>query len=158
MFTSWRQRPVVHTCLVAVESCYLSVSSLHTCSASPSLALPSFKCSSAYQLLCCLQSLVTHYLHLCLFCCVSVQGLHPSEEHLKANYITRPHKGCPSSKAPPNAAHKCSFFSLFLEVALLLSLLASHVPRFFARPKKKNEREKMATSRSIDHHFCWQKS
>ena len=26
--------------------------------------------------------------------------------HLKANYVTMPHKGCPNSKAPPNAVHK----------------------------------------------------
>ena len=56
--------------------------------------------------------------------------------HLKANYVTMLHKGCPSSKAPPNAAHECTFFALFLEDALLLSFVASHIPRFFARPKK----------------------
>ena len=26
-------------------------------------------------------------------CCVSVQGLHPSEEHFKANYVTTPLSG-----------------------------------------------------------------
>ena len=36
-------------------------------------------------------------------CCVSIQ-------HLKANYITTPRKGCPTPKAPSNAAHKCSFW------------------------------------------------
>ena len=76
--------------------------------------------------------------------CVSIQGLHPSEEHLKANYVTTPREGCTNWKTPPNAAHECSFFSLFLE--------ASHIPRFFARPKKKKEREKMTTSRGVDHH------
>ena len=78
-------------------------------------------------------------------CCVSIQGLHPSEEHLKANYVTTLCRSCPNSKAPPDAAHKCSFFSRFLEDALLLSLVASRIPRFFTRPKKKKEKEKMAT-------------
>ena len=32
---------------------------------------------------------------------VSIQGLYPLEEHLKANYVTTPHKGC---RNPPNAA------------------------------------------------------
>ena len=49
-------------------------------------------------------------------------------------------------KAPPDAAHRCSFFSLILEDATLPSFVASHIPRFFAHPKKKKEREKMATS------------
>ena len=30
---------------------------------------------------------------------------------LKANYLTMPPEGCPNPKTPPNAAHKCSFFS-----------------------------------------------
>ena len=36
-------------------------------------------------------------------CCVSVQGLDPSEEHLKANYVTTLWEGCPNLKAPPDA-------------------------------------------------------
>ena len=81
---------------------------------------------------------VTIYTTRCrrfLSCCVSIQGLHPSEEHLKANYVTTPQEG--------------SFFSLFLEDAWLLSFVASHISRFFARPKKE-EREKMAPSHGID--------
>ena len=35
--------------------------------------------------------------------CVWIQGLHPSEEHLKANYVTTSREGCPNLKAPPNA-------------------------------------------------------
>ena len=77
--------------------------------------------------------------------CVSIQGLHPSE----AKYATKLHEGCPNSKTPTNAA----FFSLFLEDAPLLSFVASHIPRFFVRPKKKKEREKMGTSRGVDRHF-----
>ena len=70
-------------------------------------------------------------------CYVWIQGLHPSEKHLKANYVTTLCEGCPNLKAPPNASHRCSFFSLFLEDAPLRSSVASHIPRFFARPKKK---------------------
>ena len=44
---------------------------------------------------------------------------------------------------------KCSFFSLFLEDALLLSFVASHIPRFFACPKEKKERKKLATLRTF---------
>ena len=54
--------------------------------------------------------LVEHVQHL-----PTKEGLHPSEEHLKANYVTTLRKGCPSLKAPPDAAHECSFCSLFLE-------------------------------------------
>ena len=36
-------------------------------------------------------------------CCVSVQGLHPSEEHSKANYVTTPREGCSNLKTPPNS-------------------------------------------------------
>ena len=43
---------------------------------------------------------------------------------------------------------RCSFFSLFLR-----SFVASHIPRFLACPKKKKEREKMATSSGVDRHF-----
>ena len=68
--------------------------------------------------------------------CLS-SGLHPSEEHLKASYITAPHEVCPS----------------LTEDAPLRSFTASHIPRFFACPKKKKEREKMATSRGVDRHF-----
>ena len=35
-----------------------------------------------------------------------------------------------------------AFFSLFLDDALLLCFVASHIPRFFALPKKKKERKK----------------
>ena len=58
-----------------------------------------------------------------------------------------------------------SVFSLFLEDALLRSFMASHIPRFSAHPKKKKERQKMATSRGVDRHFrgpgrqkSWRKS
>ena len=43
--------------------------------------------------------------------------------------------------------------SCFWKDAPLRSFGASHIPRSFAQPKKKKEREKMATSRAVDHHF-----
>ena len=55
--------------------------------------------------------------------------------HLKANYITTLPEGCSNLKAPPNAA----FFSLFLEDAPLLTIVASHIPRFFACSKKNGD-------------------
>ena len=67
--------------------------------------------------------------------CLS-SGLHPSEEHFKANYITTLCEG----------SSRCFFFSLFLE--------ASHIPRFFVRMKKEKKREKMATLCGVDRHFC----
>ena len=51
--------------------------------------------------------------------------------------------------------------SLFREDAPILSFMASHISTFFVRPKKKKEREKMATLHGVDRHFCgpgWQKS
>ena len=65
--------------------------------------------------------------------CVSIQGLRP----LKATYVKMLQEGCPDLKAPSNAA----FFSLFLDDAPLLSFVASHIPRFFVRPKRKKERK-----------------
>ena len=79
---------------------------------------------------------------------VPIQGLRPSEEHLKAKYITMLRKRLSQFEG----SSKCSFFSLFLEDAPLLSIVASHIPRFFARPKKKKERKKMATLRGADCH------
>ena len=64
-------------------------------------------------------------------------------EALKANYVTKPRQAFPNPKAPLHA-------SLFLEDAPLWSFVASHIPRLFARPKKKKEREKMETSRGVD--------
>ena len=87
-----------------------------------------------------------------LLCLISHFGLHPSED-FKANYVTTLHEIHPNSKAPPDAAHKSSFFSLFLKDEPLLSFMASHIPRFFACPKKKKEGEQTATSRGVDRHF-----
>ena len=84
-----------------------------------------------------------------------VHWLCPNSGSASLGGRTAPREGCPSSKAPPNAAHEGSFFSLFLEDAQLLSFMASHIPRFFVLPKKKKEREKMATSHGVDHHFWW---
>ena len=73
--------------------------------------------------------------------------------HLKANHVTTPREGCPNLKAPQMQPPNATFFSLFLKDAPLLSFVASHIPRFFARPKKKKERDKMATSCDVDHHI-----
>ena len=35
-------------------------------------------------------------------CCVWIQGLRPSEEHLNINYVTTQREGCPNLEAPPN--------------------------------------------------------
>ena len=80
-------------------------------------------------------------------------GSASSEEHLKAKYVTMLHKGCPNLKAPPDAAHKCSFFSLFLQDAPILFFMHSHILRFFACPKMKIEWEKMVTLRGVDCQF-----
>ena len=82
-------------------------------------------------------------------CCVSVQGLHPSEEHLKANYVTTRHKVC--LKAPPSAPSFPSFWRMH-------SYYPSwpHIsPRLFVCPEKNKEREKMVTSCGTDRHFRW---
>ena len=80
-------------------------------------------------------------------------GLKLASNYNKAKYVTTACEGCPNPKAPPNIAHKFSFFSLFLEDAQLLSVVASCIPRFFACWKKKNDREKMATSRGVERPF-----
>ena len=70
---------------------------------------------------------------------------------MKANYVTMLREGCPNSKAPPDAANKYSFVSHFLEDALLLFFVASHILRVSVSLKKK--KEKMATLHGGDRHF-----
>ena len=91
---------------------------------------------------------ITCLFRLQLICnyCVSVQGLHPLEEHFKANYVTISREGCPSLKAPLNAP---SLF-LFWDDALLRSFVASHIPRFFARPKRNDMQSALITKKSIN--------
>ena len=84
-------------------------------------------------------------LELCLTSC-----LHPSEENLNKQLC---HNATRSQSKSEGSSRSSSFFYLFLEDAPLRSFVASHIPRFFAHPKKKKEREKMATSRGVDHHF-----
>ena len=43
-------------------------------------------------------------------------------------------------KAPPDAAHRCSFFSLILEDAPILSFVASYIPKFLTCPKKEERK------------------
>ena len=45
---------------------------------------------------------------------------------------------------------RCSFFFPLFGGCIAAT---QHIPRFFARPKKKKEREKMATLRGVDRHF-----
>ena len=52
-----------------------------------------------------------------------------------------------SDLAPPNAANK-------MRGCTVTILVASHITRFFALPKKKKEREEITTSRGVDRHFC----
>ena len=86
-------------------------------------------------------------------CCVSIQGLHHSEERLKANYVTTPCKGCPNSKALPNAAHKrILLFPFFGECTTTVLLGLTH-PKILCMSEKE-EREIMATLRGVDRHFC----
>ena len=73
--------------------------------------------------------------------CGSIQGLHPSEAayegQLCHNATRRLSQFEGSSKYSPQMQPP---FSLFFEGAPLLSFTASHIPRFFVRPKKKEER------------------
>ena len=79
-----------------------------------------------------------------LTCCVSIQGCILRRLYLKANYVTMPHKGCPNSKAPPNAVHKCSL----LVPALLLSSWP-HISQDSLRAQKRR------TSHGVDRHLRW---
>ena len=76
-----------------------------------------------------------------LLCLSSV--LHPSAEHFKANYVTVPHKGC--LRLP-----RCSFFSLFLEDALILRGLT--YPKILCVSMIEEKGTKMATSRGVNRH------
>ena len=58
---------------------------------------------------------------------------------------------------PVWSSSRCSVFSLFLEDAPLRSFVASHIPRFFACPKKKKKREKMVTLRGFGRQKSWHK-
>ena len=73
--------------------------------------------------------------------CASVQGLHPSEEQLKANYVTMPHK-VPNPKAPPDAADT---FPSFWRMHRYYPSWPHMSQDSLQCLKKKKEREKMAT-------------
>ena len=93
--------------------------------------------SSCWSQIC--QCLMGRYL-LCLS-----SGLHHSEEHLKANYITMPPEGCFNLKAPPDAPSSPWFWRMHHYEPSW-----PHTSQDSLRPKKKKEREKMATSRGVD--------
>ena len=79
----------------------------------------------------------------------SVQLLHHSEEHLKANYVTTQREDCPSSNAPPDAPPSPSFWRMHR-----YDPSRPHISQDYLCTRKKNkEREKMATSRGVDRHF-----
>ena len=48
--------------------------------------------------------------------------------NLKANYVTTPREGCPNSKAPPNAAYKCSLLFGGCTATILRSLPYPKIP------------------------------
>ena len=67
--------------------------------------------------------------------CVAIQGLRPS-------------------KATFEGQLRHLLFPLFGGcTATILRGISPHIPRFFVHPKKKKEREKMATSHGVDRHF-----
>ena len=82
---------------------------------------------------------------VCVLLCLS-SGLHPSEEHLKASYVTTLHEVCPSLKAPPDAPSSPCFWRMHCYDP-------SWPHKILCIPKKE-ERKKMAISRGVDRHFC----
>ena len=81
-------------------------------------------------------------------CCVSIQGLHPSEEHLKANYVTMLREGCPSSKAPPNAAHRCGLLFPLFGGCTATILCGLTYPKILCMPERKTENDDSVWCRS----------
>ena len=75
------------------------------------------------------------------FICGNIQGLHPWKWQ-------RCVKAVPIRRLFQLHLTNVALFSLFLEDAV--SFAASHIPRFFARAKKKKERRKMVTSHGVD--------
>ena len=74
--------------------------------------------------------------------CPSIQGLHPSEEHLKANYVTTPREGCPNSKAPPNAGHKCGLLLPVTGGCTATILRGLTYPKILCVPEEEHEIKK----------------
>ena len=83
-------------------------------------------------------------------CCISVQGLHPLEEHLKADYVTTPHESCPNSKPPPNAASKCGLLFPLFGGCTATILPGLTYPKILCVPKKE---ERQRENGSIT--WCW---
>ena len=74
--------------------------------------------------------------------------------HLKANYVTMPREGCSNPRAPPNAAHNCGLLFPLFGGCMATILHGLTYPKILCAPeKKKKERQKMATSRGVDHYF-----
>ena len=70
---------------------------------------------------------------------------------LKANYITMPREGCPSSKAPPNAAHKCGLLLLLFGGCTATILCGLPYPMILCAPE--NEEKKKENG-----NFAWRRS
>ena len=95
-------------------------------------------------------SVVCDSLQKCNFllsCCVWIQGLHPSEEHLKANYVTMPRKGCSNLKAPPNAPSFSCFWRMHR-----YNPSWPHISQDSLHAQQEHK-EKMASSRGVVGHF-----
>ena len=80
-------------------------------------------------------------------CCVSIQGLHPLIAAFEGQLcLLRRMKTVLIRRLLQMQPTNAAFFSLFLEDA---GLMASHIPRFFTRPKKKKERKWRGVDRLV---------
>ena len=82
-------------------------------------------------------------------CFVSIKGLHPLEEHLKANYVTKLSKSEGSSRCSPQMLLLLPVFG-GCTAAILCGLT---YPKILCAPQKEDRREKMVTLRGVDCHF-----
>ena len=90
---------------------------------------------------------------------IPIQGLQPSEAAFKGQFCHNATRRLSQFEG----SSKCSFFSLFLDDAPLLSFVASHIPRIFVCTKNKKERKKERKKENSDiagvdgRHKSWHK-
>ena len=86
--------------------------------------------------------------HGCCWVSFSEHQIHPSEEHLKDNYITTPCDGGPDPKAPPDApSFHCFWWTHRYDPSW------PHIFQDSLSARKRRKNKKIVTSRGIDRHF-----
>ena len=84
-------------------------------------------------------------------CCVTIQGLHPSEEHLKANYITTPREGCPNLQGSSKCSQQMLLLFPLFEGCTATIIHGLTYAKILCEPQKRRKKERKWCG--VDCHF-----